>query len=92
MTLIMKKNILFSIIVLVSAIAFLAAPSLKASSENFELFEDLLCDDHGGLVYCDIFEINKLAEGSLYQVDGSKTHLDEIISYLAQHEQSPPAV
>ena len=87
----MKKNSLFSIIVLVSAIAFLAAPSLKASSENLELIEDLLCDNSGDLAHYNIFEINKLSESSLYQVDGSETYQKEIISYLAQHEQSPPA-
>jgi len=88
----LKKNGLLSTVVLVLTIAFLAAPSLKASSENAEPADDLLCDNDNVLTCYNLLGINELTDNSIYQVRGNKAFLEGIVSYLAQHENSPPKI
>jgi len=85
----LKKNAFFSVAMLLSAITFLAAPLLKTSSDSAEPTEELLCDNN--VSACNgLFEINLLTASSLYQVRDDKAFLEDVVSYLAQHENSPP--
>jgi len=86
----LNKKSMFSSVVLLSAIAFLTVPLLKAGSDSAELTEELLCDNPNvSACYC-LFEIDLLTANSPYNIQGDKPFLEKIVSYLAQHEKSPP--
>jgi len=84
-----KKN-LFLLIVVV-AIAFLIAPIFKASAEVNELNEELLCDNNTS-AYNDLFTAKTLLHDPSCHLNGNIIFLEGYISYLARHENSPPAL